>query len=42
MYTVKATRILNADQLNQEFKLNVKNNLYDINYIVTEIEVEYT
>jgi len=41
-YTLKSTKILNVDELNQEFKLNIKNDLYDIKYIVSEIEMEYT
>ena len=43
LYTVKSTRVLNLDELNQEFNLNIKNGTsYEIKYIVTEIEMEYT
>lgn len=41
-YTLKSTKILNVDELNEEFKLNVRNDLYDVKYIVSEIEMEYT
>jgi len=43
LYTVKSTRVLNVDELNQEFKLKIENGAsYDIKYIVSEIEMEYT
>lgn len=41
LYTLKSTKILNVDQLNSEYKLNIANSLYDIDYVVAEIEVEY-
>ena len=42
LYTLKSTKILNVDELNQEFKLKIRNDLYDVKYIVSEIEMEYT
>ena len=40
-YTLKSTKILNVDELNEAFKLKVRNGLYDVMYIVSEIEMEY-